>query len=175
MEDRICPHIDSILSSECRVKLRTQALSFRLLHGRIRDTSFMVKCMNSHSVLLSITLLWYNYRESSGADPGGGAKGALAPPLPSKKSPPNNLRQHNSQARIQGGGQGGLGPPLQNPGSAYEVTMGNDHVGWTVISGCWRHCLPDCSRPNGSRKEVVRCEGPTVDKIRQICSSHKSA
>ena len=56
---------------------------------------------------------------------GGGGKGALPPPP--KKTPHkyefvwlNSLRQHNSQARIQGGGQGA---PLQNPGSAYEMVQ----------------------------------------------------
>ena len=48
----------------------------------------------------------------AGADPGG-PRGPCPPP----QFPPNNLRQHNSQARIQGG-QGGLAP-LQHPGSAY--------------------------------------------------------
>ena len=65
---------------------------------------------------------------NAGADPGGGggAKGALAPPPPKKTTPHkyefvwlNSLRQHNSQARIQGGGARGPWPPLQNPGSAY--------------------------------------------------------
>ena len=174
MEDRICPHIDSILSSECRVKLGTQALSFRLLHGRIRGTSFMVKCMNSHSVLL---LFLYSYGIITGkvqARIQGGPRGPW-PPSP-QKNPPQTIYGSTIVRRgSRGGAKGALPPPLQNPGSAYEVTMGNDHVGWTVISGCWRHCLPDCSRPNGSRKEVVRCEGPTVYKIRQIYSSHKSA
>ena len=57
-----------------------------------------------------------------GRGEGGLGLGPWPPPLPPKKLPPNNLRQHNSQARIQGGPiKGALPPPLQNPGSAYET------------------------------------------------------
>ena len=54
----------------------------------------------------------YPYRRGSR----GRARGTLAPPPPTKNPHKyefvwlNSLRQHNSQARIQGG-QGGLGPP----------------------------------------------------------------
>ena len=41
---------------------------------------------------------------------GGGPRGPW-PPSPQTNFPPNNLRQHNSQARIQGGGARGPYPP----------------------------------------------------------------
>ena len=56
------------------------------------------------------------------ADPGGGAKGALAPP-PS----PQNIAPPNSEARAKRalapprGAKRALAPPLQNPGSAYGL------------------------------------------------------
>ena len=51
---------------------------------------------------LNGTLRW------SGADPGGGGQGGLAPPSPQRIAPPN------SQARIQRG-QEGLAPPPRGP------------------------------------------------------------
>ena len=69
------------------------------------------------------SILKQNILNPSGADPGGGAKGALAPPPKKKKLLPQIVRRGSRGAKRAlpppPGGQEGLGPPLQNPGSAY--------------------------------------------------------
>ena len=102
--------------------------------------------------LLHVGLHKVSCRTRRGSRGGGGGQGGLAPPPPPKKIPPNNLRQHNSQARIQGG-QGGLAspykildPPMRTV-AIYKLmvghlTSGGGGVIQNVMFGGCDKCLP---------------------------------
>ena len=86
-----------------------------------------------------------------------GGKGALAP-LPPKNPHKyefvwlNSLRQHNSQARIQGGPRGPW-PPLHNPGSAYGMYVCMYVCTYTHSYRCVYRCVDD--PPGRPRRSVT--------------------
>ena len=97
------------------------------IHGSVQRYEYSDQAeINTMKILTTKLIMCAIYRRGSR-----GGQGGLAPPPPHKKLLPLIVRRGSRGAKRALPpplGQEGLGPPLQNPGSAYDITVRLDLI-----------------------------------------------